>query len=211
MRAGQVSCAVAAGRSEGWPGLGDYARSPCVPSSCCRPTTRRRTSSASCAPSATAAPDADVLVVDDNSPDGTAALAEETAAELGRIKVLHRAGKQGLGAAYRHGFTTAFDEGYEAIVSMDADFSHDPAVIPTMLQLRRRRRRCGDRVALRAGWRHGRLAAASPAAVEVGQPVHGCGAAAAGPRLHVGVPRVPRRRAASHRSRRRRPPRATRS
>lgn len=80
-------------------------------------------------------PEADVLVVDDNSPDGTGALAEETAAELGRIKVLHRAGKQGLGAAYRHGFTTAFDEGYEAIISMDADFSHDPQVIPTMLSL----------------------------------------------------------------------------
>ncbi len=82
-----------------------------------------------------AQPDADVLVVDDNSPDGTAALAEASAAELGRIKVLHRPGKHGLGAAYRHGFTTAFDEGYEAIVSMDSDFSHDPAVIPTMLQL----------------------------------------------------------------------------
>ena len=82
-----------------------------------------------------AVPEADVLVVDDNSPDGTAALAEETASELGRIKVLHRAGKQGLGAAYRHGFTTAFDEGYEAIVSMDSDFSHDPGAIPTMLQL----------------------------------------------------------------------------
>jgi dolichol-phosphate mannosyltransferase len=82
-----------------------------------------------------AVPDADVLVVDDNSPDGTAALAEETASELGRIKVLHRAGKQGLGAAYRHGFTTAFDEGYDAIVSMDSDFSHDPAAIATMLQL----------------------------------------------------------------------------
>jgi dolichol-phosphate mannosyltransferase len=82
-----------------------------------------------------AVPEADVLVVDDNSPDGTAGLAEETASELGRIKVLHRAGKQGLGAAYRHGFTTAFDEGYEAIVSMDSDFSHDPATIPAMLQL----------------------------------------------------------------------------
>ena len=82
-----------------------------------------------------AVPEADVLVVDDNSPDGTAGLAEETASELGRIKVLHRGGKQGLGAAYRHGFTTAFDEGYEAIVSMDSDFSHDPATIPTMLQL----------------------------------------------------------------------------
>jgi dolichol-phosphate mannosyltransferase len=58
-----------------------------------------------------AVPEADVLVVDDNSPDGTAALAEEVAAELGRIKVLLRAGKQGLGAAYRHGFTTAFDGG----------------------------------------------------------------------------------------------------
>jgi len=82
-----------------------------------------------------AVPDADVLVVDDNSPDGTAAMAEEIASELGRIKVLHRAGKQGLGAAYRHGFTTAFDEDYEAIVSMDSDFSHDPATIPTMLAL----------------------------------------------------------------------------
>jgi dolichol-phosphate mannosyltransferase len=82
-----------------------------------------------------AAPQADILVVDDNSPDGTGTLAEEVASELGSIKVLHRPGKQGLGAAYRHGFTTAFDEGYETIVSMDADFSHDPAVIPTMLQL----------------------------------------------------------------------------
>ena len=82
-----------------------------------------------------AAPEVDVLVVDDNSPDGTAARAEETASELGRIKVLRRPGKLGLGAAYRHGFTTAFDEEYEAIVSMDSDFSHDPDVIPTMLQL----------------------------------------------------------------------------
>ena len=82
-----------------------------------------------------AVPDADVLVVDDNSPDGTAALAEETASELGRIKVLHRAGKLGLGAAYRHGFTTAFDETYDVIVSMDSDYSHDPTVIPTMFGL----------------------------------------------------------------------------
>ena len=82
-----------------------------------------------------AVPDADVLVVDDNSPDGTASLAEETASELGRIKVLRRPGKLGLGAAYRHGFTTAFDEGYEAVVSMDSDYSHDPEVIPTMLRL----------------------------------------------------------------------------
>ncbi len=82
-----------------------------------------------------AAPDADVLVVDDNSPDGTGALAEAAAAELGGVKVLHRAGKAGLGAAYRHGFQVAFDEGYEIIVSMDSDFSHDPTVIPTMVGL----------------------------------------------------------------------------
>jgi dolichol-phosphate mannosyltransferase len=81
-----------------------------------------------------AAPGADVLVVDDNSPDGTGALADTAAAELGQIKVLHRPGKQGLGSAYRNGFSMALDEGYEVIVSMDVDFSHDPAVIPVMLQ-----------------------------------------------------------------------------
>ena len=78
-------------------------------------------------------PDADVLVVDDNSPDGTGADAETLASELGRIKVLHRPGKQGLGSAYRHGFTVALDEGYDVVVSMDVDFSHDPTVIPQLL------------------------------------------------------------------------------
>lgn len=80
-----------------------------------------------------AVPAADVLVVDDNSPDGTGALAEQAAAELGQVKVLHRPGKQGLGSAYRNGFAVALDEGYELIISMDVDFSHDPAVIPTMI------------------------------------------------------------------------------
>ena len=80
-----------------------------------------------------AVPHASILVVDDNSPDGTGALAEQTASELGQIKVLHRPGKQGLGSAYRNGFATALDEGYDVIVSMDVDFSHDPAVIPRML------------------------------------------------------------------------------
>lgn len=78
-------------------------------------------------------PDADVLVVDDNSPDGTGVLAEQAAADLGQVKVLHRPGKQGLGSAYRSGFTLALDEGYEVIVSMDVDFSHDPAVLPAMI------------------------------------------------------------------------------
>jgi dolichol-phosphate mannosyltransferase len=80
-----------------------------------------------------AAPEADVLVVDDNSPDGTGALAEKAAADLGQVKVLHRPGKQGLGTAYRSGFALALDEGYDVVVQMDADFSHDPAVIPQLL------------------------------------------------------------------------------
>lgn len=82
-----------------------------------------------------AAPDVDVLVVDDNSPDGTGRLAEETASALGRISVLHRTGKAGLGAAYRHGFEVAFERAPDVIVSMDSDLSHDPAVIPVMLGL----------------------------------------------------------------------------
>src|SRR5215217_8083001 len=80
-------------------------------------------------------PDADVLVVDDNSPDGTAILVEETASELGQIKLLHRPGKQGLGSAYRQGFAVALDEGYDVIVSMDVDFSHDPTVLPQLLAI----------------------------------------------------------------------------
>jgi dolichol-phosphate mannosyltransferase len=75
------------------------------------------------------------MVIDDLSPDGTGAIADEVAAELGQIQVVHRQGKPGLGAAYRHGFALAFEQGFDVIVSMDSDFSHDPAVIPTMLQL----------------------------------------------------------------------------
>jgi dolichol-phosphate mannosyltransferase len=82
-----------------------------------------------------AVPDVDVLVVDDNSPDGTAGIVEEVAAELGQVKLLRRPGKQGLGSAYREGFAVALDEGYDVVVSMDADFSHDPAVLPELLAL----------------------------------------------------------------------------
>jgi dolichol-phosphate mannosyltransferase len=80
-------------------------------------------------------PTADVLVVDDNSPDGTASIVEEVAAELGQIKLLRRPGKHGLGSAYRDGFAVALDEGYEVVVSMDVDFSHDPASLPELLAL----------------------------------------------------------------------------
>ena len=81
----------------------------------------------------TAASQADILVCDDNSPDGTGEIAEKTAAELGRVEVLHRPGKEGLGAAYREGFRWGLDHGYDVIIQMDCDFSHDPAMIPTLL------------------------------------------------------------------------------
>lgn len=80
-----------------------------------------------------AAPDADVLVVDDNSPDGTAGLARAVGNELGRIDVMVRPSKNGLGNAYRDGFRVAMERGYDVIVQMDADLSHDPAVIPQLL------------------------------------------------------------------------------
>jgi dolichol-phosphate mannosyltransferase len=81
-----------------------------------------------------AVPDADILVVDDNSPDGTGELAEKQGAELGRIEVLHRPEKTGLGEAYRAGFGLGLERGYERLVQIDADLSHDPAVIPKLLE-----------------------------------------------------------------------------
>jgi len=79
-----------------------------------------------------AAPDVDVLVVDDGSPDGTADLGESLARELGAIRVERRAAKSGLGSAYRHGFGIGLDEGYEVLVEMDADLSHDPSALPSL-------------------------------------------------------------------------------
>jgi dolichol-phosphate mannosyltransferase len=78
-------------------------------------------------------PDARLFVVDDNSPDGTGDIAERCARELGGIEVLHRPGKQGLGSAYRQGFTHVIAQGVDVVVSMDVDFSHDPLAIPAML------------------------------------------------------------------------------
>jgi dolichol-phosphate mannosyltransferase len=80
-----------------------------------------------------ASPTTDILVVDDNSPDGTGELADAAADDLGQIEVLHRPGKQGLGSAYREGFSRVLDKNsdanYDVIISMDADFSHDPEQI----------------------------------------------------------------------------------
>jgi dolichol-phosphate mannosyltransferase len=75
----------------------------------------------------------DVLVVDDNSPDGTGALADEIAGRDSRVRVLHRPRKEGLGRAYLAGFAEALRAGYGRIVEMDADFSHDPARLPVLL------------------------------------------------------------------------------
>src|SRR6185503_9131359 len=77
-----------------------------------------------------AVPTADILVVDDASPDGTAEIARTVAAELGGVEVLVRAGKLGLGSAYRDGFTEAVLRGYQVVVEMDADLSHDPSALP---------------------------------------------------------------------------------
>lgn len=80
------------------------------------------------------APETDVLIVDDNSPDGTGTLADELAASDSRIHVMHRAGKLGLGTAYIAGFKYAIEHGYDAAFEMDADFSHDPRYLPDFLQ-----------------------------------------------------------------------------
>ena len=78
-------------------------------------------------------PDLDILVADDNSPDGTGKIADAVAEELGRIEVLHRPGKAGLRAPDRPGVRPALDQGYDVVVQMDADFSHDPAVLPVLI------------------------------------------------------------------------------
>jgi dolichol-phosphate mannosyltransferase len=76
----------------------------------------------------------DVLVVDDNSPDGTAARVKERAAVDSHLKLIERPGKLGLGTAYVAGFKYAIAENYDVVFEMDADFSHDPAVLPRFLE-----------------------------------------------------------------------------
>lgn len=80
-------------------------------------------------------PDVDLLIVDDASPDGTGELADRLATDDPGIEVLHRPGKEGLGKAYLAGFAVALERGYDRIVELDADGSHDPAELPIMLDL----------------------------------------------------------------------------
>jgi dolichol-phosphate mannosyltransferase len=79
-------------------------------------------------------PRLEVLVVDDNSPDGTGQMADELSAKNPRVHVLHREGKLGLGTAYIRGFKWALDRGYDYVFEMDADFSHDPAHLKEFLK-----------------------------------------------------------------------------
>jgi dolichol-phosphate mannosyltransferase len=80
-----------------------------------------------------AVPEAHVLVADDNSPDGTGAIADSLALADDHVHVLHREGKDGLGAAYLAGFEWALDEGYDVVIEMDADGSHQPEQLPRLL------------------------------------------------------------------------------
>jgi dolichol-phosphate mannosyltransferase len=81
----------------------------------------------------TSAPDADILVVDDNSPDGTADIAERVGQEVGQVDVLRRPTKDGLGVAYRAGFAVGLERCYDVLCQIDADLSHDPAVLPSLI------------------------------------------------------------------------------
>jgi len=78
-------------------------------------------------------PEAHVLVIDDNSPDGTGQIADEIAERDARVQVMHRPGKLGLGTAYLAGFQYALEGGYGYVFEMDADFSHDPRALPDLL------------------------------------------------------------------------------
>jgi len=80
-----------------------------------------------------AVPEAHVLLIDDSSPDGTAELAEKMNERLGLIEVHSRAAKSGLGSAYRLGFRRGIEAGYDVLVEMDSDLSHDPDALPALL------------------------------------------------------------------------------
>jgi dolichol-phosphate mannosyltransferase len=79
-------------------------------------------------------PDVDLLVVDDNSPDGTGEIVDRIAAGESRVRVMHRPGKGGLGPAYQAGFAEGLSSGYEALIEMDSDLSHHPEDLPRFLE-----------------------------------------------------------------------------
>jgi dolichol-phosphate mannosyltransferase len=83
---------------------------------------------------ASAAPEHRLLIVDDNSPDGTGRIADELAGRHEAVEVLHRTGKEGLGRAYLAGFAHAIERGADLLLEMDCDFSHDPADVPRLIE-----------------------------------------------------------------------------
>ncbi|HQX51361.1 MAG TPA: polyprenol monophosphomannose synthase [Planctomycetaceae bacterium] len=102
------------------------------------------------------APDATILIIDDNSPDGTGKLGDELSAADPRVQILHRAGKFGLGTATLAGFRYGIENGFDFVVNLDADFSHNPKYIPELLK---RMTRCDVAIGSRyvegggvAGW-----------------------------------------------------------
>ena len=129
-----------------------------------------------------------VINVDDNSPDGTGEASDAWAARYpDRVFVVHRAGKLGLGTAYIAGFKRAFELGFDRIMTMDADFSHHPRYIPSMLDLSRE---CDlvDRFALCAGGRHAELHGQAQSLKPWRQHVRQSDAGLEGQRLHGGFP-----------------------
>ena len=123
----------------------------------------------------------ELVIVDDNSPDGTGALADDLA-KLYRLRVVHRAGKLGLGTAVVAGFGVA---GADIVGVMDADFSHPPALVTKMLARLRDGRGRGGREPVRARRQHARLALQTPAALTRGLPARP--PAVADPRRRVGL------------------------
>jgi dolichol-phosphate mannosyltransferase len=97
------------------------------------PTYNERDNLPRIVPAILAAAPVDVMVLDDNSPDGTGALADAMAAADPRVTVAHRMSKEGLGRAYLDGMRRALDRGYELILEMDADFSHPPEILPQLI------------------------------------------------------------------------------
>jgi dolichol-phosphate mannosyltransferase len=79
-------------------------------------------------------PTTDLLIIDDNSPDGTGQVVDELCAQDPRVHVLHRPGKMGLGTAYVRGFEYAIEQGYDFVFEMDADYSHDPRYLPSFFE-----------------------------------------------------------------------------
>ena len=102
-----------------------------------------------------AVPDADLLVVDDNSPDGTGKIADELAESDSHIQVLHRTEKAGLGKAYIAGFSWALERGYDVIIEMDADGSHQPEHLPSLIGVLRAPDRAGADLAIGSRWVRG--------------------------------------------------------